>query len=180
MLMDAVLDAALSSSSGTPRETLDVERSAWLLRCACIVGGGGILLGIESSLALPVFLVSCGLQIAHCLNLSPKRSDVEDPVSPQVRQQRLNAFAAYVVFTAFVAWATLFGHLAPVSDRLLGLFYVSGIVWLGVSIWSFYRLLTLEPSLKNPDSKNNLSEDDTNSFYDEDERAAHQKWAKTA
>jgi hypothetical protein len=179
-LMDAVLDAALTGISGTHRNKLDVERSAWLLGCACVVGGGGILLGIGSSLALPVFLVSCGLQIAHFLYLSPKRFDVEEPVSQLGRRQSLNAFSVYVVVTAFVAWATLSGHLAPVSDTHLGLFYVLGIVWLGVSIWSFYWLLTLERSIKKRKFEDDLSEDDTDSFYDDDERAAQQEWAKTA
>jgi hypothetical protein len=179
-LSDAVIDAALFGVSGTPRDKLCVERSVWLLGCACVVGGGGILLGIGSSLALPVFLVSCGLQIAHFLYLSPKRFDVEEPVSQLGRRQSLNAFSLYVVVTAFVAWATLSGHLAPVSDTHLGLFYVSGIVWLGVSIWSFHWLLTLETSLKNTGSKDSYCEDDTTSFYDDDERAAQQEWAKMA
>jgi hypothetical protein len=135
-LMDAHLDHALAGIMAKPRDPVDVERSAWMLGGACIVGASGALLAASSSLALPLFLLSSLMQGFYFLLLSPKRYDRDEAVPPEGRQQSINAYALYLIVTVFVAWAVFAGHLKTMlgaNNYVLSALSVVGCVDLGVS-----------------------------------------------
>ena len=187
-LMDALMDAALAGTSGQKHPKLDLERSAVLLAMVCIVGAGGMLLGVGSNVALPVFLMSCALQVIYYFVLSPKRYDVEDPVPEEGRQKSINALVLYVIVTCFVAWATWTGALRPINDLNQMLMTSMGLVWLSACIWAFHWLFTIDKRPKRnvfgawDDSKEGSasSDDDYVPYNDDEAQAALKLWAETA
>jgi hypothetical protein len=147
-LMDALMDAAIAELSGKKHPKLELERNAVLLAMVCGVGASGLLLMIGSNIALPAFLASCAMQVGYYFVLSPRRYEVEEPVSPEGRQRSLNALILYAIVTCFVAWAAWTGELRPIQAQHPLLLSIVGLTWIGGTAWAFRWLFTMRKARK--------------------------------
>lgn len=133
--LSAVIDAAIAGLSAGRRDRMDLERSLWLFAVGAVAGLAGMLLLIDSPLAVPVFVVGCAMQALHVLWLSPRRFDLDEPMAPADRARSMRAFALFAAVTAFVVGSTHGGLLKPLDQIPLWAHLAVGTVWLGWVIW---------------------------------------------
>jgi hypothetical protein len=112
-MTDAVLDHSLAALSARKRDPRDVERTAWLLVGAALVGLAGLLLCVRSQLAAPAFVIASAWQLLFLTVLGPARFDRVDPPDPAGRRASWNAFWIHAAATALTIALALNGRLNP-------------------------------------------------------------------
>lgn len=115
-LMSRLLDQAIAAIAAKKPSRTETAQSHWLLSAAALVLAGGVFLLFLVDIAAWFFLASAFGQALYLFYLAPRIFDVEDAPDPVGRRRTVNAFAIYLVATAFVLWSLSAGKLTRVAD----------------------------------------------------------------
>jgi hypothetical protein len=115
-LMSHLMDHAIAAISAKKPSRTEVAQSYWLISAAALVLAGGVFLLFLVDIAAWFFLASALGQAFYIFYLAPRIFDVEDAPDPLGRRRTVNAFAIYLVATAFVLWSLAAGKLTRVGD----------------------------------------------------------------
>lgn len=117
MLLNDILDKALSGLTMEPVPRAEALRARWLMGGALSVFLGGTLLAVLSVLALPAFLIAAAGQALYLGHVAPRFLDPGDPPDADGRRSTANAFRLYLAATALVALGAAAGRLRWPQDE---------------------------------------------------------------
>ncbi len=109
----AMIDRAIATISLEKISVREAARTWWLFAGAVLTFAGGLALAVQLDIAVWLFVASAVGQALYLAILAPLYFDAEEPADASGRRGTINAFAIYLVATAFVLWAGQQGRLQP-------------------------------------------------------------------
>lgn len=153
-IMAAFLDAAIAKISLEKTTVRKKARTSWLFAGAVATFAGGLALAVQLEAAQWLFLISALGQAAYLAILAPFYFDVDDPPDAKGRKGTINAFALYVIATAFVLWGAQHGKLKPIAEAgpaaiaIVGTVLAAYVWYLASTAWRTLRP-SPDPSISN-------------------------------
>ena len=137
ILMDSVLDKALSALSASAEDGKEKGRRLIVGFFSVLYGAGGMALMLMSSWALPLFAASLAAQVVWLFWGRRFFIPAEEDDEASVRQIR-NASILYLAATLGVVWLWRDGRLGPWDDPLAAA--LTATVLVGLGGWFLYHL----------------------------------------
>ncbi len=109
----AMIDRAIATISLEEISVRETARTGWLFASAVLTFAGGLGLAVQLDIAVWLFVASAVGQALYLAILAPLYFDAEEPLDASGRRGTINAFAVYLVATAFVLWAGQQSRLQP-------------------------------------------------------------------
>lgn len=135
VLMDHVLDQALSGLTLAPVAPAEAARRRAVAAICILSAGAGLALALLSPLSVPLLLAGLMVQLVYYgLGESPEARD--DPEARADRRRNFNATIGYVVLAGLAAWLVGFGRMGSWTDPwALGLIGALVLVLWGYFVW---------------------------------------------
>lgn len=137
VLMDSVLDKALSALTLSPEDGREKGRRLAVGFFSVLFGAGGMALMLLNFWALPLFLASLAAQVVWLFWGRRFFIPVEEDDAASVNQLR-NSSTLYAVATLGVVWIWQSGRLGPWDDPLAAA--LTAATLLGLGGWFLYQL----------------------------------------
>lgn len=153
-IMAAMIDRAIAKISLEKISVREAARTLWLFAGAVLTFAGGLALAVQLHIAVWLFVASAVGQALYLAILAPLYFDAEEPPDANGRRGTINAFAIYLVATAFVLWAGQQGRLQPFEAASPAAFAIAGtglaayLWYLSSTAWSVFGPQASAPPLQ--------------------------------
>lgn len=138
--MDA-MDRMIAAIGAARPPILERAQALWHIAAAQGILAGGLALVLLLDVSLWLFVLSLAIQSLYLYLIAPRVFDPANPPDPNGRRQTQNAFAAYAVATAAVAWGAAAGKLLGWRDLPGPALSAAAVVLVHAThaIWRFVR-----------------------------------------